>query len=341
MTVRVGSRDSSIHRGGIIIKPFCAAVVAASLVPCSSALASPLPLDVLDAFDPAQGQIPESLTTDREGNIFFSWASTSTIQKRAPDGAVTTFGTLPIPVFTLGVKVGPDRCVYTVSTSLTATVGAFVWRICAAGMVEQVAALDPSGGPNDLAFDREGNLYVTDPFLGRIDRVDPRGTVTLWLEDPRFVGNAADPALGFHAVGVDGIAFDEDQRHLYVDNLDYGTILRIDFDRGRPGAVSTVSSDPRLRGADGIAFDCDGNLLVAVNAQDQLASVDGRGDVTLLASGGILDGPSSLAFGQSEGVRRTLYVANSAFSRAFGFEAGTPHPAILEARTRETGLPLP
>jgi sugar lactone lactonase YvrE len=286
-------------------------------------------LEALATFDAAAGQIPESLTTDREGDLFFSWASTSTIQKRTPDGTITTFGTLPIPVFTLGVKVGPDRCVYTVSTSLSATVGAFLWRICAPGQVEQVAALDPSGGPNDLAFDDEGNVFVTDPFLGQIYKVSRRGVVEIWLADPALRGNPAAPALDFHSVGVDGIAFDESERHLYVDNLDFGTILRIDVDHGRAGSLSLFASDPRLLGCDGIAFDRAGDLWVAVNAQDQLAKVDRRGNVTIVEEGGILDGPSSLVFGETERDRHTLYIANSAFLRAFGFQAGTPDPAIL------------
>ena len=298
-------------------------------------------LTPLVSFDASAGQIPESLTTDREGDLYFSWASTSTIQKRSPDGTLVTWGTLPVPVFTLGVKVGPDRCVYTVSTSLSATVGAFLWRVCSQGVVEQMAALDPNGGPNDLAFDDAGNVYVTDPFLGQIYKVSPGGTVEVWLADPALAGNPAAPALDFHAVGVDGIAFDASERHLYVDNLDYGTILRIDVDHGRAGRLSVFASSPALRGSDGIAFDQAGQLWVAVNAQDQLAVVDCGGGVRLVDTGDPLDGPSSLAFGETQRDAHTLYVANSAFLRAFGFQSGTPDPAILTRPVRIEGLHLP
>jgi sugar lactone lactonase YvrE len=307
------------------------------LLPLKSAWA----LQTLASFDPAQGQIPESLTTDDEGNLYFSWASTSTIQKRTPAGQISTFGTLPISVFTLGVKVGPDGCVYTVSTSLTSTPGAFVWRICSPGQVEQFATLDPLGGPNDLAFDDRGNLYVTDPFLGQIWQVRRTGAARVWLKDPRFAGNAQSPVLVFHAVGVDGIAFDREKENLYVDNLDFGTILRIAVDDGDPGSVSVFASDPLLQGADGIAFDKKGNLFVAVNAQDSLVSLDRAGVITVIAQGGLLDGPSSVVFGATEEDEHTLYITSSAFSRAFGFKAGTPHPALLATTVQHPGLRLP
>jgi sugar lactone lactonase YvrE len=299
------------------------------------------PLETLAAFDPTLGQIPESVTTDHDGNLFFSWASTSTIQKRTPDGTITAYGTLPIPVFTLGVKVGPDGCVYTVSTSLTATPGAFVWRICTAGVVEQFAVLDPSGGPNDLAFDDDGVMYVTDPFLGQIWRVSRSGDARVWLKDPLLAGNPASPALVFHAVGADGIAFDADKKHLYVGNLDFGTVLEIGIEHGAPRGVSVFASDPRLVGIDGIAFDDEGTLIVAVNAQDSLATVDRGGHVHVVATGGLLDGPSSVVFGDTRADKHTLYVASSAFSRAFGFQTGTPHPALLTQHVEREGLRLP
>jgi hypothetical protein len=50
----------------------------------------------------------------------------------------------------------------------------------------------PSGPTllNDLAFDQEGNLYVTDSFQGAIFRIRPGGGAPeLWFQDPRLLGN--------------------------------------------------------------------------------------------------------------------------------------------------------
>jgi sugar lactone lactonase YvrE len=266
----------------------------------------------------------------------------STIRKRATDGTYSVFATLPIAAFALGVKVGPDGCIYNASTSLDPTlVGAFVWKTCTAGVAQQFAALDPQGGPNDLAFDDDGNLFVTDPFLGKVYKILPDGTVSTWLSDPLLVGNEDAPVLVFHAVGVDGIAFDRHQNNLYLTNLDYGRILKVAINEdGSAGAITVASSDWRLVGADGIAFDARGTLMIAVNAADRLASLDKQGNVTVLAEGGVLDAPSSIVFGTTDADKHKMYVTSSAFSRAFGFKPGTPHPALLRTDSKK-GLPLP
>ena len=101
---------------------------------------------VLATFVSGQ-DIPESVTTDTQGNLYASLGNT--ILRRAPGGAFSVFATLPLPINALGVKVGPDGCVYNASTSLSAVPGAFVWRICSAESVEVFAELDQSGAPND------------------------------------------------------------------------------------------------------------------------------------------------------------------------------------------------
>ncbi len=287
------------------------------------------------------GDVPESIAFDGAGNLYYS--NLSTIHVLTPGGQDSVFSTLPIPAFTLGVKVGPDGCVYNTSVSLDpSVVGAFVWRTCTAGSTAQpFAVLDPAGGPNDLAFDEDGNLFVTDPFLGKIWKVTPQGQPSVWLTSPLFNGNATTPFLGFRAVGVDGIAFDEDQKNLYVTNLDYGQILRVPIrHNGAAGKPSVFVSDPRIQGADGIAFDKDGTLFVAVNGQDRLVSISPSGFISVLAEGGLLDGVSSVAFGTRPRDRKTLYLSSSAFTRTFGFQTGTPHPAILKTTVAHRGLSL-
>jgi sugar lactone lactonase YvrE len=289
---------------------------------------------VVESFEPSLGQLPESITSDTEGNIYMS--TTSSIWKRTPEGELSVIGTLPIAAFALGVKVGPDGCIYTVSTSLSEVEGAFVWQICEEGIVTEFAELDHSGGLNDLVFDRRGNMYITDHFQGRIWKVDPEGNAEVWLDDELLDGNPENPILIVAAMGSNGIVFDRSERHLYAGNLDFGEILRIGVNRnGTAGEIEIFASDPLLEGVDGLVFDRRGTLYAAVNAQDSVVSINHWGEVDVIETGGLLDGPASLLFG-GFGDASSLYIANSAFSRAYGLVGGTPNPALLKIEIERT-----
>lgn len=295
---------------------------------------------VLASYSP--GAVPESLTIAANGDIYYS--NGDTIRKRTWKGDESVFSTLPIPVFALGVKVGPDGCIYNTSVSLDPSVnGAFVWKSCTAGSTAQIfASLDPTGGPNDLAFDNDGNAFITDPFLGRVWKVTPEGDASVWLQDPLLEGNYADPYLVFAPQGVNGIAFDESKENLYLGNLDYGHIVRVPIQAsGEAGAPLVWASSPDLQGADGIAMDQAGQLFVAVNGQNKLVRISATGSVKVLVDQG-LDSPSSLAFGRrNPGDRHKIYIANSAFMRTFGFQTGAPAPSIMKSTLRNDGVALP
>lgn len=300
---------------------------------------APPSLQVVASY--AIGDVPESITVDRHGDIFYS--NGNTIRRRTTRGQESVFATIPEPVFALGVKVGSDGCVYNTSVSLDPTIpGAYVWKTCVPGTVaKRFATLDQAGGPNDLAFDDDGNAFVTDPFLGKVWKVTRKGVASVWLSHPLLEGNYASPYLQFREQGVNGIAFDKSGRNLYLGNLDYGRILRVPvLSNGKAGAPSVWVSDPKLQGADGIAFDKDGGLYVAVNGQNKLVRVSPRGKIEVLFQGGRLDSPSSVVFGRKND-RDTLYVTSSAFLRTFGLETGMPAPAILKTTTPEKGLQLP
>jgi len=299
-------------------------------------------LSVVSTFDGAAGESPESVTLDDNGNLYISLSNV--VRRRSPDGQWSVYGTLPIQVFVLGIKVGPDGAVYAASTSLDPSIqGAFVWRFPGAGQVAQVyAELNHAGAPNDLAFDEDDNLFVTDPRLGVIYKITAGGgSPSVWLSDPSLLGNPDAPALIFSAQGVNGIAFDNKQKNLYVGNLDYGRILRIGINKNGSAQTPVVfAQSPLLVGADGIAFDKKENLYVAVNAQDRLALVDDNGVVSVIAEGGLLDAPASVAFGTKGSDKRTLYILAGAFSRVFGLVPGDPHPALLKTKRKVKGLPL-
>jgi sugar lactone lactonase YvrE len=313
----------------------------AMLMGATVAEAAP-PTTVID-FDLALGQLPESIAADVDGQLYVSMANTVT--KLTPALDVVTLATLPVPagVFATGVKFGPDGMLYVGSGGFDPSAAAsFVWRVSpASGAVDPVVELNPNGFPNDIAFDDDDNFYVTDSFLGVVWKVDSAGTASQWLSDPALLGDPVAPALGA-PFGVNGIAFDKQKRHLYFTNTDYGTVLRIRvLPNGDPGNLEVFAADPRLVGADGIAFDRSGKLYVAVNAQDRIATVNKHGNVQVVAEGGLLDSPSAFAFGVAPCDRHTLFISNFAIARANGLKPGQPRPGILSMRVAPGGLPLP
>jgi sugar lactone lactonase YvrE len=319
---------------------FC--VLALSLLTAGAALAGS-PVTVLQAFNPALGQLPESITTDDDGNLYFSMGGT--LQKYTTDHRLVTVAQLPIPVeqgaATLGVKVGPDGYVYVVSASFNpALSAAAVWRVSPTdGQASLFVSLPQESIPNDLVFDAQGNLYLTDSAQGQIWKVDPDGNAEVWFADPLLLGNPQAPIAG-SPLGANGIAFDRFRRHLYVVNTDYGRVVRIGFRHGQPKGIQIVTSSSLLVGADGIAFDALGDLYVAVNASDRIAVVSPIGAVFVLAEGGPLDAPSSLAFGAGRFDRHALYLTNFAILRFNGVKPGTPQPSLAAMPVLIPGLAL-
>lgn len=297
---------------------------------------------VFKSLDPAKGQLPESITSDKFGNIYLSMGTT--VGKITPSGQLSTYSNIPVPegTFTLGLEFGPDGYLYASTGGFTPDPAvAYVWRIDAAGHAEEYAELDPNGFPNDLAFDDCGQLYVTDPFLGLIWKIDEDGNPDVWLADPLLEANYTTPYLGVAPFGADGIAFDRFERNLYIGNLDYGRIIKVGLDWwGEPDDVEVYYENIDLiGGADGLAFDALGRLYVAVHGQDRIVRVDRfprKGVV--VASGAPLQQPSALVFGETLLSRHTLYISNFSILAALGAKPGPPKPALLKLPVLIGGL---
>jgi sugar lactone lactonase YvrE len=315
-------------------------VLGALLLTHEAEAASP---EQLLAFDPSLGELPESLTVDSRGNFYVSIGSQ--VKKINSSYAVSTLATLPIAAggFATGVKFAPSGRLFVASGAFDPSLDAsYVFSVDPrTGSLSVVTSLDPDGFPNDMAFDDAGTTYLTDSFLGVVWKITPGGAASIWASDPLLQGNGSSPVLGL-PFGANGIVFDRAKRKLFIANTDLGAILSVRvLPNGAAGEVEVFAADAELLGADGLAFDRSGTLYVAVNSQDQLATVDKRGRVKVIAQGSPLDGPSSLAFGVAPCDRQSLFISNFAISRATGAIPGTPNPGLLSLRVSTPGLPLP
>lgn len=203
-----------------------------------------------------------------------------------------------------------------------------VWRV---GRDRRPERLPGSAGmrtPNALAFDAEGNLYVTDSDDGTIWRFPRTGGGALWLRHSLL---AHEPGFG---VGANGIAF-QPPRTLFVANTEKGLIARIPIERsGAPGVPQVVASGPDLLTVDGLALDPQGFICAAI----AFGGIFGPAPVVRIdpATGAVVpltdqwsafDFPTSLAFGQGTRGPWNLYVVSAG---AFAESRPEAAPGVTE-----------
>ncbi|MFC8373211.1 MULTISPECIES: SMP-30/gluconolactonase/LRE family protein [unclassified Streptomyces] len=127
--------------------------------------------------------------------------------------------------------------------------------------------------PDDIAFDRDGNLYVSDS-LG-LSEGEKRGRVVRVGRDGEEVTVLAD---GLAA--TNGISFDVDYRGLWISELTENRIsyLPVVQRAGTTGRHTAVRVDGGIAQTDSIAVDADGNLYQALHGRPAMAVYDRYGE---------------------------------------------------------------
>ncbi|MFI9810689.1 SMP-30/gluconolactonase/LRE family protein [Saccharothrix variisporea] len=257
---------------------FLIALVAALLLVAAPAQASPSPHVV--SGHSAQLH-PEGITWDPVRRAFLvSSLRHGTVEVVRPDGTTRTLVRDPRMVSTFGIHaVGTKLYVTFGDIGLSArstpdttgkSSGLAVYDLVTGRLLHFVDLAIGEGGhsANDVAVDRRGNAYVTDPSSDAIYRVDPHGRATVLHRDPRFASAS---------IGLNGIVW-HPAGFLIAGRYDTGTLFKIPVDN--PSAFTEITTDQNLAGADGLDLRPDGTLAVVTNA----LGAPGTNAVTVLRS---------------------------------------------------------
>ncbi|WDG33264.1 SMP-30/gluconolactonase/LRE family protein [Streptomyces sp. CA-278952] len=199
----------------------------------------------------------------------------------------------------------------------------------------EVVSLAPDGGdprtffsgevdgarmnPDDIAFDQEGNLYVSDSrglsegkAHGRVVRIDREGgRATVLAED---------------LAAPNGVSFDADYRGLWFSELTENRIsyLRLDEKGGVTSRHTAIRVDGGLAQTDSIAVDADGNLYQGLHGRAAMAVYDRHGErlatVELPARAEGLESATNVAITPG-GTRAYMTVSGPAGGYLYAFDA--------------------
>ncbi|MEZ0609587.1 hypothetical protein ACAW74_13810 [Fibrella sp. WM1] len=248
----------------------------------------------------------KSLASDTNGNIFFGLIS-GVIQKRAPNGTITTLVTGGPFSSPSGLAVDGLGTIY-VSDEAART----IHKIAPNGTITRVAGtggLGSSGDggpalnatfnyPQGVAIDSFGNIYVADFNNSRVRKIDLNGIITT-IAGTGVEGSGGDGGLATSAQlnKPVGLAFDP-AGNLHISDANSLKVRKI----SQGGTISTVAGTgangfsgdggPALNAAldrpFGLAFDQNGSYYFADIYNKRVRRVDGNGLINSVAGGGPL-----------------------------------------------------
>jgi sugar lactone lactonase YvrE len=169
--------------------------------------------------------------------------------------------------------------------------------------------------PNDLTFDHDGWLYITDSFQGALWRVPPGGgTIELWFRSPEL-------ASGMFQFGPNGIRMHPRGKELWFTHTAGDALYALPLvDAPQPSDLRLVHRFTPGSGPDGLAFGASGRVYVALAYSNQLSVLE-RSNGLLLEGrvGGTApwDSPANVAFTSNGSVLLTNHAITSGRPESF------------------------
>jgi len=200
-----------------------------------------------------------TIAADRSGTLYVAEFYNDTIRKVTSAGVVTTFAGA-------SGKAG---------------------RADGTGTAAQFA------GPNDVAMDTAGNLYVADFYANTIRKITPDAVVTTLAGTAGKPGSSDGTGAAALFDGPAGVAAD-DRGNLYVTELNNhtlrkispnGTVTTLAGHAGEPGSADGPGTTARFSQPWGIALDSRGNIYVCDTGNNAIRKIAPNGNVTTVVGG--------------------------------------------------------
>jgi sugar lactone lactonase YvrE len=195
---------------------------------------------------------PESLTSTKDGAIYFGSLGQDAVYRAAPGAAVATAWLKPKTAglqSVLGVLADESAGVLWVCASATGgrngapVVGETALKAFSLkdASLKASYAFPGNGLCNDIAVAKDGTVYATDTTQGRVLRLKKGAAVLdVWASDPMQLATA------------DGIALLADGA-VYVNSVGQGTLMRIPVKAdGSAGSIVKLEPSRPLQGPDGM-----------------------------------------------------------------------------------------
>ncbi|PJF39389.1 MAG: hypothetical protein CUN55_14480, partial [Phototrophicales bacterium] len=223
---------------------------------------------------PGKRAYPDSITIGPDGNLYVSSYCEGDIWRITPDGQLDVYfdGDDGIGAAS-GLAFAPDGMLYVIDGGDCSPRkwSATLKRIAPeTKTVERVTNIGTEDLPNALAFDADGNLYVSDSRTGAIRRLEGENFITWWDAPSR------DASLT-------GLAYDFVNNGLVTADTENGILYRVpimpDGTAGNP-QVLVDNTDIEL---DGLTVDDRGRVFFTQYNLNQVAMYQPESGVTILA----------------------------------------------------------
>jgi gluconolactonase len=257
----------------------------------------------------------ESPAFDRHGNLFFVDWERHSIMRRAPAGKIEEFyNTGGVPA---GLAFHPDGSLWVAEEGDNIHGLLRITPDGDAAVVVDSFEGTPLNGANDLVFDRDGNVYFSDPW--RTSAENPTGGFYRCTIDGEL--QQLDSGLAF----PNGVALTHDGQYVILAETYRNRLLRYRIERdGSVGPREVWAETTLPSGPDGMAFAEDGNLYVAHHGGGtvDVFAPDGKQISTIEVPGTHV---TNVAFGGKD--RKTLVITECETGSLYAVElnvAGQP-----------------